>query len=257
MQQKKIVIGNWKMNPSTTKEATQIFDKTQKHQFLKKIKNTEVVICAPFIYLSGLKKNSRKVQIGAQDAYPGDTGAFTGEVSALMLSNLKTGFVIVGHSERREKGETNQTINQKIKSLISKNIKPILCIGESVRDAEHTYLGFIQKQIEECLEGVSKTILSNIVIAYEPIWAIGKNALRPATPAEFLEISIFIRKVLADKFGIKYVRDIRIIYGGSANPENTLPFLLDGKADGFLVGRDSLDPNKFVSIIEKTENAKY
>ncbi|MFN4181581.1 MAG: triose-phosphate isomerase, partial [Candidatus Paceibacteria bacterium] len=158
---------------------------------------------------------------------------------------------------RRSLGEKNFDINQKIKSALATKVAPILCVGEAERDADHSYLGFVKNQIEECLQGVSKQALSNIVIAYEPIWAIGKDALRPATPAEFLEMSIFIRKVLNDKFGAKYIRGIRIIYGGSTTPENAIAFLLDGKADGFLVGRDSLDPEKFVSIVNKTEHAKY
>ncbi|MBP6866505.1 MAG: triose-phosphate isomerase [Candidatus Pacebacteria bacterium] len=255
MQTKKIVIGNWKMNPANTKEALRVFGGIQKSAL--KIKQTEVVICAPFVYLEKLKKISRKVKLGAQNAYPGDTGAITGEVSVSMLSGLAAKYVILGHSERRALGESNADVNKKIKSILSKDITPILCVGERDRDPEHSYLGFVKTQVEECLDGVSKNILNKVVIAYEPIWAIGKNAERPATPAEYLEMSIFIRKVLNDKFGAKSIDGMRIIYGGSTNPENALSFLIDGKADGFLVGRDSLDPVKFASIINKTENAKY
>lgn len=255
MQTKKIVIGNWKMNPVSAKEALRVFGGIQKSAL--KIKQTEVVICAPFIYLEKLKKISRKVKLGAQNAYPGDTGAVTGEVSVSMLSGLAVKYAILGHSERRALGETNADVNKKIKSVLVKGIMPILCVGEASRDPEHSYLGFVKTQIEECLDGVSKSILNKVVIAYEPIWAIGKSAERPATPAEYLEMSIFIRKVLNDKFGAKSIDGMRIIYGGSTNPENALSFLIDGKADGFLVGRDSLDPVKFASIINKTENAKY
>ncbi|MFM7088620.1 MAG: triose-phosphate isomerase [Candidatus Paceibacterota bacterium] len=255
MQQRKIVIGNWKMNPLTSKESVSLVNNIQKN--LTKIKNTEVVVCPPFLYIYGVKKIARKVKLGAQNAYPALIGAHTGEVSVGMLNSAGMQYVILGHSERRHMGETNLDINQKIKSVLALKIIPILCVGERERDGEHSYLGFVKTQIEECLQGVSKAALANIVVAYEPIWAIGKDALRPATPAEFLEMSIFIRKVLNDKFSAKHIRDIRIIYGGSTTPDNALAFLLDGKADGFLVGRDSLDSEKFVSIINKTEHAKY
>jgi triosephosphate isomerase len=255
MQTKKIVIGNWKMNPVTAKEALKIFSGVQK--FSLKIKQTEIAICTPFVYLEKLKKVSRKVKLGAQNAYSGDTGAVTGEISVSMLSNLSVKYIILGHSERRAMGENNSDVNKKIKSALSKDIVPVLCVGERERDPEHSYLGFVKTQIEECLDGVSKSVLNKVVIAYEPVWAIGKNAERPATPDEYLEMSIFIRKVLSDKFGAKSIDGIRIIYGGSTNPENALSFLIDGKADGFLVGRDSLDVAKFSSIINKTENAKY
>ncbi len=253
--QKRIVIGNWKMNPVNSKEATKLFTEIKKN--ISKIKKIDTVACAPFVFLDSLKKISAgKLKLGAQNTYPGDVGAQTGEVSTSMLVNLRVNYAIVGHSERRAMGEKNEDVNKKIKSLISVGIVPVLCLGEKERDPEHSYLGFVKTQIEECLEGVSKSALNNIIIAYEPIWAIGSSATRPATPAEFFEMSIFIRKVLNDKFGGKNVEGIRIIYGGSVTPDDTLPFLIEGKSDGFLVGRASLDSKKFIKIIELTENAE-
>ncbi|MBU0611902.1 triose-phosphate isomerase, partial [Patescibacteria group bacterium] len=122
------------------------------------------------------------------------------------------------------------------------------------RDESHEYLNFIKTQIEECLKGIVKSFLPKIIIAYEPVWAIGRNAVREATPKEFLEISIFIRKILSDKFGAKAIGKTMVIYGGSVNPKNTADFLKEGETDGFLVGRDSLDPEKFGEIINITEN---
>lgn len=255
MTKRKIIIGNWKMHPVNSKEAEKLFSGIQKS--ISKAKKTEVLICAPFLYLEKLKKLSKKLKLGAQDSYPGNIGAFTGEISVKMLANLGVSHTIVGHSERRVHGETNEDVNKKIKSLISEGIIPILCVGERERDPEHSYLGFVKTQIEECLSGVSKTSLSKVIIAYEPIWAIGSDAARPGTPAEFLEMSIFIKKILTDKFGGKAVEDMRIIYGGSADPENVFAFLRDGKADGFLAGRDSLNVKKFAEIVNITENAKY
>lgn len=249
---RKIVIANWKMNPSSLKEAEKIVSGIGTG--LKNIKKTEVVLCPPSIYLSKIKKTNKKIYFGAQNSFYEDSGAYTGEISIEMLKQFGVKYSIVGHSERRAFGETNKDTNLKIKKLLEFKITAILCIGESVRDEEHKYFDFIKKQIEEALEGINKNSLNKIIIAYEPIWAIGKNALREATAGEFLEMSIFIKKILSDIYGAKNIEDIRIIYGGSVHPENSLPFIIDGKSAGFLVGRDSLEPKKFLEIIKLTEN---
>lgn len=177
-----------------------------------------------------------------------------------MLANLGLKYVILGHSERRNSlftgGESNADINKKVKAVLANGGTPILCIGESVRDGEHEYLNFIKTQLLESLESISKTAISSVIVAYEPVWAIGANANRSATPAEFLEMVIFIRKILSDKFGPKNIEDMRIVYGGSVHPDNALLFLEEGKADGFLVGRDSLDAKKFTEIIKIAEYAR-
>ena len=249
---KKIIIGNWKMNPVNKKEAEKLYKDISKT--VLNIKKTEILACPPFIYLENLKKISKKILLGAQDAFYEESGAFTGEVSAKMLFNLGVKYVILGHSERRAKGENNSDINKKIKAVLSLGIIPIFCFGEPGRDENHEYLNFIKLQIEEGLNGVSKNIISKIIFAYEPVWAIGKSAVREATPEEFLEMNIFIKKILSDKFGAKTIEGIRIIYGGSAHPENVLGFLKEGQAQGFLLGRDSLDAKKFLQIIQIAEN---
>lgn len=251
---KNIVIGNWKMNPLTLKEAEKLFADISKQ--VKSFRKTDIVICPPFLYLEKLKKVSKKISLGAQNGYPGDVGASTGEISLKMLSSLDVKYVILGHSERRMLGEVNSDINRKIKSALSFGITPVLCVGESMRDENHEYLNFIKAQIEECLQGITKISLSKVIIAYEPVWAIGKDATRVATPAEFLEISIFIKKILTDKFGKLATQDLRIIYGGSVHPENAASFLVEGRADGFLPGRDSLNAKKFLEIIKITEGVK-
>lgn len=249
---KKIIIGNWKMNPSTKKEATKLFSEIGKS--ILKIKKTQVVVCSPFLYLEQLKKLSKKVGLGAQNLFWEESGAFTGEISGDMLYEIGARYVILGHSERRAMGETNIDINKKIKSAIFTGLTPVLCIGEKERDENHDYLNFIKTQIEECFSGIVKSSVSKVIIAYEPIWAIGKSATREATGEEAREISIFIRKVLSDKFGISVATDIKIIYGGSVNSKNALGFLVEGQADGFLVGRDSLNAKKFFDIINIAEN---
>ncbi|PIP69034.1 triose-phosphate isomerase [Candidatus Nomurabacteria bacterium CG_4_9_14_0_2_um_filter_32_10] len=253
---KKIVCGNWKMNPLSLKEAEKLLIEISKSFSL--IKKTEIIICPPFIYLEPLRRLLKaksyklKPNLGAQDSFWGDKGAYTGEISVEMLYNIGARYVILGHSERRALGENNNDINKKIKASISAGLRPILCVGESIRDENHEYLNFIKMQIEECLNGISKDSISKVIIAYEPIWAIGKGSY-PATPEEFREMNIFIRKILNDKFGAKMIGKIRIIYGGSADEKNTEGFIKDGEADGFLLGRASLDAKKFSKIVEICE----
>lgn len=249
LNNKKLVVGNWKMNPASFKDAEKLFSNIAKN--LKNIKKTEVVIAPPYVFIEKLSKiKTGKVKLGAQNAFYEKSGAFTGEVSFKMLENMKVKYAILGHSERRELGETNTEINKKIKSVLSAGMTPVLCVGEKDRDENHEYLNVISNQITECLFGLSKNNITDVVIAYEPVWAIGKGAVREATGSEFLEVSIYIKKVLSDKFKNS---NVTMLYGGSVHPENSKEFLMEGKADGFLVGRDSLDPKKFLEIINITE----
>jgi len=240
---KKIIIANWKMNPLTFVEAEKLAKASDKDG---------IVLCAPFVFLNELKKVLKKAKLGAQDAFFGDVGAFTGEISAKMLKNLGIEYVILGHSEKRALGENNDLVNKKLKAVLDLKITPILCVGEKERDENHEYINIVREQILECLANIKKEALSKIIIAYEPVWAIGKNALRGATAEEFLEMSIFIKKILSDKFGIK-IKLPKIIYGGSVNSQNALSFLEQGNTDGFLIGGASLDAKKFNEIIKICE----
>jgi len=251
MVRKKIIIGNWKMNPSSLKEAEKLFASAIKS--VLDIKKTEVVICPPFLYVEKFRKSGSKIFLGAQDSFWADGGAYTGEISAEMLYNVGARYVILGHSERRALGETNALINKKIKASIKAGLNPILCVGEDIRDENHEYLNFIKIQIEECLNGVSKDSISKIIIAYEPVWAIGKGSVS-ATPEEFREMRIFIRKILSDKFGAEIIERVRMIYGGSVDDRNIKEFIKEGETDGFLVGHASLDAEKFSKIIKVSEN---
>lgn len=230
------------MNPLSEIEAVKLAKACDKES---------AVLCVPFIFLSAVKKVLKRAKLGAQDAFWEEKGAYTGEVSAEMLANMGVKYVILGHSEQRTLGETNALVNKKIKAALSAGLTPIVCVGEKERDNSHNYFNIVKTQIEECLKGIIKNTVSKIIIAYEPVWAIGKSAPRPATPAEFLEMKIFIKKILSDIFGAK-TKIPRIIYGASAHPENVLGFIEAG-AEGLLPGRDSLDPKKFVEIIKICE----
>jgi len=252
---KKIIIGNWKMNPINLKEAVKLFKNVAKS--ISHIKKTEIVVCPPFLYVSGLKNLSKKISLGAQNVFgeniPNGTGAFTGEVSGEMLYNIGVKYVIVGHSERRAMGESNADINKKIKSVLSVGLIPIICVGENLRDENHGYFNVVKTQLEECLNGVKKVLISKIIVAYEPVWAISSTVNRhDANPEDSREMAIFIRKVLVDKFDSE-ASSVRIIYGGSVNEKDALDFLQNGGVDGLLPGRASLDAIKFTEIIKICE----
>ncbi len=248
---KKIIIANWKMNPLSEKEAEKLFTNIANN--ISNIKKTDIVICPPFLYLSKLKKISKKINLGAQDAFWGSTGAFTGQISGEMLSNSGVKYVILGHSERRELGESNILINKKIKGALSFGLTSILCVGDKERDENHEYFNFVKTQIEECLDGIKKEQLSKMIIAYEPVWALSTTVGRKdATPDDSREMSVFIRKILSDKFGVK-TKMPRIIYGGSVNDKSCEGFLAKGGVDGALPGAASLNADKFLEIIRIAE----
>ncbi len=252
---KKIIIGNWKMNPATSKDAEKLFEGVVKS--ISGIKKTDVVVCPPFLYLPSFAKASvgkGKIKLGAQDAFWGDIGAFTGEVSAEMIYNIGVKYVILGHSERRAMGENNADINKKVKAALVVGLIPILCVGEKQRDEDHSYFNLVKAQLEECLEGVKKNFTAKIIVAYEPIWAISTTIDRKdATSSDSREMAIFIRKILSDKFGPEASK-IRVIYGGSVNEKDAGDFLKNGGVDGLLPGRASLDAKKFTEIVKIAEN---
>ena len=250
---KKIIIGNWKMNPATGKEAEKWFSSIAKS--LTAIKKTEVVVCAPFLYLERLAKiRTSKLKLGAQDSFVGGVGPFTGEISADMLYGARVRFVILGHSERRALGETNELLNRKIKSALSAGLLPIVCVGEQERDAEHNYFEIVKTQILGCLQGVSKDAISKIIFAYEPVWSISTTEnRRDATAGDAREMVIFIRKVLSDISSPVTAHQTRIIYGGSVSGRDAEDFLKNGEVDGLLAGKASLDPKKFFEILNICE----
>lgn len=251
--QKKLIVGNWKMHPVTLAEAKKIV--TAISAKTEKFKKVSPVIVPPAIYLEHFgRQKSRIVDFGAQDAFWETEGAFTGEVSAAMLAKLGIKYVIIGHSERREMGETSQIANKKVKAVLKAGMTPILCVGERAREDDHSYHHYIEAELRASLVGIKKADLKKLVVAYEPVWAIGTKAAREATPAESLEMSIFIRKILSDMFGAEAAKKVRMLYGGSVNTKNAEAFLADGGVDGVLVGRESRIAQKFVQILYSAEH---
>jgi len=171
-----------------------------------------------------------------------------------MAKDFGCKYSILGHSERRNVfGETDELVGKKVKACLKAEISPVLCIGEHLEERKAgSYTQILQTQLQKALMGVSNQEAEHLSIAYEPVWAIGKGAL-PATPEEFREMNIFIKKILSDKFGVKEASKVKIIYGGSVDDKNALDFIKDGQADGFLPGRASLDAEKFSKIIKICE----
>lgn len=243
-----LIIGNWKMAPEKKEQAITLSKKL--NVLIKKYKSTDFVFCPPYIYLEGIKKQVKNLTLGAQKVSTSFEVANTSAISATMVKNIGAEYCIAGHSEVRAMGETDEMINQEILNLLEKKVKPIFCIGEIKRDTQGWYLSSIKDQIQKGLAGVTTAQLKNVVIAYEPVWAIGKNAEREATPVESMEMVIFIKKIIADLYDEKSSKNITILYGGSVNENNAKSFVTAGGANGLLIGRVSLDIKKFEILLK-------
>lgn len=244
-----LIVGNWKQNPATLARAEKLFLDVQKG-ISGKIKDVNVAIAPPILFVVDLKELAapQKIDFLAQDVSSQDGGAHTGEVSASQLRSIGIKCSIVGHSERRSVGESDELINKKLHGLLSLHSSIILCVGEKERDGSGDHFNVVEEQLEADLVGAKEADLKNIIIAYEPVWAIGTG--KNATSADVEEMKLFIQKVLSDMYGRKEAEAVRIIYGGSVNPDNAEELLKEGKADGFLVGGASLEPKKFIEIIK-------
>jgi triosephosphate isomerase len=252
---KKILAANWKMN-LTHSEAESYLE-----TFLSEIgqvNDVEIVIIPPFTAIPALVSASEKVaflRIGAQNMHWEKNGAFTGEVSATMLRALYVKYVIVGHSERRTLfGETDEVVNRKVRAALDAGLRPILCVGESLHERDSGQVEeVLRRQLHKGLENVAEKDLPEIVVAYEPCWAIGSG--RTATPAEAEQSHAFIRSDLSELFGATTADRVRIQYGGSVKPENAEDLMRQKNIDGALIGGASLDPRSFARIIWRAEAA--
>jgi len=253
-KRKWLIVGNWKTNPVSGKLAKQIFSSIKKTA--NKMRNVDTVICPPYIYLENLKTSGHRFFLGSQDLFYEPEGSFTGNISFLQLKNISVKYSIVGHSEKRREGESDEIVNKKVKASLRGMITPIICIGEKERDESGQFLKKLKDQLLIALSGLPKTSIKDIVIAYEPIWAIGAEATREPLVKEIFEITIFIKKILSDIYDTKSVPPTKILYGGSVDDKNIEMILKSAGVDGVLVGRASLDPKKFSEIIKKSENIK-
>lgn len=246
---KKLVVGNWKMNPQTLEEAKKTYGDIKRK--VSNFEKTEVYMCVPYIYIHELWKTDKKqvLPLGAQNVYAETAGAFTGEIGPVMLREVGASIVILGHSERRMRGEMDEDINKKVLLSLKEGLRVIVCVGEKARDSEGEYLSFIKEQLRSALSGVSNKDLERIVIAYEPVWAIGKSDAEAMKGRDVHEMVIFIKKALGDMYSVEDVSSVKVLYGGSVSALNTADIVGQGYVDGLLVGRQSLFAQGFLEII--------
>ena len=249
---KTIIAGNWKMY-KTIVEAIELANGLKREFFKLDFAAVDVVLCPAFTALSEVAEVLAEtgIGLGAQDVYWQDEGAFTGEVSPVMLKDAGAQFVIIGHSERRQFfSESNETVNNKIKAALKAGLTPIVCVGENLqeREAGKTFK-VIEDHINNGLVGISGSDMLNLVVAYEPVWAIGTG--KTATPEQAQEVHKFIRDLLKKNYGSEVADSVRIQYGGSVKPENITELMSKPDVDGALVGGASLKVDSFSTIVAK------
>ena len=244
-----IIAGNWKMNKTNT-EAVALVEELI--PLVKGVSEVEIVVCPTFTALSDVDKlvTGTNIKLGAQDVYFEEKGAFTSQISCEMLKDVGCTYVIIGHSERRQYfHETNTSVNKKVKMALSNGLKVIICVGEKLKERESDKTEeVVEKQVEGALKDISKADMENIVVAYEPIWAIGTG--KTATPKQAQEVHAFIRKILRDKYGPETANFVRIQYGGSVKPENIKELMTQPDIDGGLIGGASLEAESFSKIVQ-------
>lgn len=244
---KAVIAGNWKMN-KTPAEAKELIAAIAP---LVKDATVDVVACTPFVDLSAAQEAAEgtNLQIGAENCHWAKSGAFTGEVSAEMLSAMGVKIVIIGHSERRQYfGETDVSVNKKVHAVLNAGMSPIICVGESLEQRETGITNeWIALQVKSALFGVPADKLRRCIIAYEPIWAIGTG--KTATAEQAAEVCTAIRATIRNLYGARVARSITIQYGGSMNPKNAAELLAQSDVDGGLIGGAALKPDQFVEIV--------
>lgn len=243
---KQIVAGNWKMNTTVTEGislAREIVEKS------KELIGVNLIISPPFTHISSISEvlKGSKVGLGAQNCADQENGAYTGEVSSYMLSELDVQYVILGHSERREfYGESSSTLNKKMSLVYKNNLIPIYCVGEKLDERESgNHFNVIKAQIQEVVYNLTEVEFSQLIIAYEPVWAIGTGKTASSDQAQ--EIHAFIRQILADKFG-ELSEETSILYGGSCKPSNAKDIFSKKDVDGGLIGGAALSSDDFIAI---------
>lgn len=249
---KKIVAGNWKMNMDYTSGVSLL------SEIINMVKDEvigdqQVIVCSPFIHLNSLAqlvKSTNNIAIGAQNCHQAEAGAYTGEISASMIRSVSAEYVLVGHSERRQYfAESNSLLAEKTNSALKCGLKPIFCFGETLEQRNsNSHFTVIKQQLEEGIFHLSEGDFSQVILAYEPVWAIGTGLT--ASPEQAQEVHAFIRKEIEAKYGETAANDTSILYGGSCNPKNAAELFSQQDIDGGLIGGASLKSRDFVDIIK-------
>lgn len=250
MTTRRLIVGNWKMNPPTLEEAKKIIKLTRR--VAAELVRTDVVACPPFIFIpAAISKKDSVVAVGSQTVSMDEAGAHTGEVAAAMLKNMEIQYAIVGHSEVRAAGDTDAMVSRRIQAALAGGLQVIVCVGEKVRDEGGAYLEALKNQIKDSFADVPKNQVKNIVLAYEPVWAIG--AKEAMNPAQVYETSLFVRKSFSDLFGHDPAMRVRVLYGGAVNFRNAADIISIGQVDGLLVGRESVNVSGFPDLLRAVD----
>lgn len=257
---RRIVAGNWKMH-TTFQEAEELLDELADGLKENKQDDVEVVVCPPTLYAEMAldlradedDENEIFYSVGAQNVSEFEAGAYTGEVSAEMLASMGIEYCIVGHSERRRYfGETNACIARKVENLLKNDVSPIVCVGETLEERESgKHWEVIENQVKECLFHLQSLDFTRIIVAYEPVWAIGTG--KTATPMQAQEVHAFIRNLVQEKYGKEIARVLPILYGGSCNPSNAAQLFSQADIDGGLIGGASLCAEDFIDVVNSFE----
>jgi triosephosphate isomerase len=255
MIRKKVIAGNWKMNKTAADGVALTKDIVAE---IGRETGVDVVVCPPFTALESVAHvlEGQAIKLGAQNMHPEKNGAYTGEVSAEMLRTLYVTHVILGHSERRAYfAETDAFINKKVLSALANQLKPILCVGETLAERESgTTLAVVQRQVEGGLKSVTPEQLTSVIIAYEPVWAIGTGKV--ATTEQAQEVHAYIRDLLTKLYGAALAQKVRILYGGSMKPSNAVELLAQKDIDGGLIGGAALEARSFIELVKAAGAAK-
>lgn len=244
-----LIAGNWKMNNNSAESVELV---SQLREMISGVKEVEVVVAPPYTALGSVAAaiKGSNILLSAQNIFWEEKGAFTGEVSPAMLKDIGCQYTIIGHSERRQYfGETNETVNKRLKAALNASLIPIVCVGETLEEREAgKTLAIIEQQVKEGLDGLSSGEMEKVVVAYEPVWAIGTG--KTATPEQAQEVHQFIRKILAQVFNKGVAEGTRILYGGSVKPDNVDQLMSQKDIDGALVGGASLKADAFARIVQ-------
>lgn len=250
---KPIIAGNWKMH-KTLSEAVSFVEQVKSS--IPSPEKVDSVVCSPFLFLERLVSLSKEsdLKIGAQTMHFEEKGAFTGEISPVALKDIGVDYVIIGHSERREMfAETDDTVNKKVHAAFKNGLSPIVCVGETLEEREAGSTNdVVGSQVEKGLAGLSADLVKQLVIAYEPIWAIGTGKSSSAADAD--EVCGYIRQVVEKMYATEVADSVRIQYGGSVKPENIAEYMAQPNIDGALVGGASLEPDSFLKLLEAVNN---
>jgi|SRR3989344_1037359 len=245
---RRLIVGNWKLYVNSLEEGKKLL-KNIDAKFPRGVKN-EVVICAPVFLAGALRREykGKRISIGTQDTFWESEGAYTGAISPVHIKSSGIDYVLIGHSERRAQGDTDEIVSKKAVAAIGAKLHPIICVGELERDTDGKFFSMIAKSVKGSLARIEPTQAGKITVAYEPVWAIG--TMEAASARVAVEAILYIRKTIADMWGREYALKVRIIYGAAVDAENAKLFASEKNIQGLLPGRASVDAEEFTSIIK-------